>query len=282
MLLSKLFEGVLKNANIDTQKFGELLNAMQFEITDGVGNEFLNEFNKNYFTLEAAQSHPKVAAHYRAITLSPIDEQLESLLPEDLKEGIKSEKSTYDKLRKSLTQLKTKLEAVKETPETKEGVAKLQDEIKNLNKQISDLTEQKEAELLKAKEEAVNPYKQKIRDKAFDSLFFGKQYPSDFPVDVFLATHKSKLTEKLKELNADLRFNEENESFNLFHKGEELPLILNNKPIILADLIDEVGSTNKLYKQSEAAPQPGITKPTNPVKVNSTLMERLEEYSKEI
>ena len=262
MLLSKAITEILKSSGLDPAKHSAIIDAAQFDIPDDSANALLQDFNSNVLTLESAKANGQLAAHFRALSLNPIDTELEKLLLDtpEIAESIKDEKNTYQKITKAIQTAKKKLAESVQTG-NKADQKELKDEIQRLNHEFAQAKSDYENKLKEATIAAETPWKEKIAKRAFNSLFEGKQYPESFNRTASILAHQQLLNEKLNNFGAELVFDYDAEKYVAVQKGNpELPYYHNNQLLNIDSLIDEIGANNNLYKVSE--PTPATKTPT--------------------
>lgn len=279
MLLSKAITEILKSAGLDTAKHSAIIDAAQFDIPDETATALLNDFNSNVLTLESAKANGQLAAHFRALSLNPIDTELEKLLIDtpELAESIKDEKNTYQKITKAIQTAKKKLaESVQSG--NKGEQKELKEEISRLNQEFASAKAEFETKLKEAQFAAETPWKEKIAKRAFNSLFEGKPYPESFNRTASIFAHQQSLNEKLDSMGASLVFDYESEKYVAVQKANpELPFYLNNQLLNIDSLIDEIGANNNLYKVSDSPQSITTPKPTftpHPAKSKNSYMAR--------
>lgn len=286
MLLSKAITEVLKSAGLDVSKHSAIIDASQFEIPDDAANALLSDFNSNVLTVESAKANGQLAAHFRALSLNPIDTELEKLLLDapELAESIKDEKNTYQKINKAISAAKKKLSESVASGQSKADQKELKDELNRLNAELAASKSEIEVKIKEAKLEAEKPWKEKIAKRAFNSLFEGKAYPESFNRTASIFAHQQALTEKLNALGADLVFDYETEKYVAVQKSNpELPFYLNNQLLNIDSMIDEIGANNNLYKVSEPTPSANTPRspqftPTAAKSKNSYMARKAAEY----
>lgn len=260
-------------AGYDKSKLVDLL-SVNAQIPD----DLVSQISSSLMTLDTAKNNPDLKKYFHAQALNGIDAELRNVLseielPDEEKQGIESETSTYKKVSKSLRTIAA-LKDAKANANTKAEKNELQKEIDRLNdevKQAKGLLTQKEQEYNQKLDSTLTQYQ-------IDNILAGKNYAfADLPKEVVTQTAKTLLNSTLSQKG--LQIVRDNDKLKLVRAdAPDLDYRENNTPIHVADFVDRVLAENKMLKVSEAQPNTPVANPTTvtPPQANSAYESALQ------
>ncbi len=251
-----------------------------FELPD----DFVAVLDSKLLTEDSAKNNPALKNHFRANALDAVDKNILSILDEfefdeDSRNEITSAKSTYDKI-PALAKKIRDLEAAKSTA-GKSDKAALQEQINQLNKQISQLSADKD--------KAIQEERTKAQQEITEHIFKHSIEAVDFVTDMFdkptmlqLAEQRVRAAMAAEGAKAVLK----DGALTLVQASDEaLDFYKDNKRVSYNDFRDNVLANAKIVRVPKPAGQTGTpavngnpsTTTTPTVPANNSLLAKVQQ-----
>lgn len=237
--------------------------ADSFEVPD----ELVTALDGKLLTEESAKNNPALKNYFKSQALDAVDKNILTLLDEfevgdEVKQEIAGIKNTYDRI-PALAKKIRDLEAAKGVA-NKGDKAVLQDQINNLNKQIAQITADKDKAILEERTKA----QQEIAEHMFRHSIESVDLVTDiFDKPTMLAIAKKRIEDELKDQGAKVIIKDG--TLTLVQASDEaLDFYKDNKKVTYSDFRDKVLANAKIVKVNNPAGTPGT--PANPGATPST------------
>lgn len=262
MKVSEIIHAQAERVGFDPEKLKEIVSnpALQIEVP----NEFVNAMNTGLLTISEAKINGEIKKHFTGGALRSIDVTIEEMmdeyqLPDDVKGTIKSDPSSYSKLKlftKALSDLKDQHASAAGGDKKK-----LVDQINDMNGQISALKTQMATELSATENKWLN----KFMDTSITSHFEKYDYAMEHvPGNIQAMTARQLMEQKLAEKGGKVKYNDGKIAL-VSATDDALPFTIDNKPVEFNAFADSIVFDNKLAKVKGATvtPPPPGTPPVN-------------------
>jgi len=228
-------------------------------------DDFKTSVNNNLLTIKEAQINGEIKKHFTGVILGSADATINELmdeyqLPDDVKGTLKSEQSTYARIKlfsKALADLKDQ-HATAASGDKK----KLVDQINELNGAITQLKDQMKNELTATE----NKWLSKFMDTSINGHFEKYDYAMEnVPANIQAMTARQLLEQKLTEKGGKLKYIDGKIQL-VSATDDALPFTVDNKPVEFQSFADSIVYDNKLARVKGApivAPPPPQTPPIN-------------------
>lgn len=243
--------------------------ALQVEVPA----DFTSGINTSLLTVSEAKINGEIKKHFTGGALRSIDVTIEEMmdeyqLPDDVKGTIKSDPSSYSKLK-----LFTKALAEKKDQDASAASGdkkKLVDQINDMNSQISSLKTQMTNEL----QATENKWLNKFIDTSIASHFEKYDYAMEnTPASVQAKIARQLMDEYLAEKGGKVKYNDGKIAL-VSATDDALPFTIDNKPVEFNAFADSIVSEHKLIKVKGAPvipPAGGNVPPTNGANPNKII-----------
>lgn len=244
-----------------------------------IDDEFANHVDNNLMSLDGAKNNASLLNHFKPIVLKALDDQY-AILSEELgiADVVGAEKSTYKKLDLLKSKYSSMITELKEKKgKGNDNEAQLTEQIKQLQGQLSKLTEQSKTELDGLK----NAHSNEMNDMLVKFALTGKKYAmKDVPVDVNVLTAKNLLQAELKKASAVIV----NDNGVLKLKQESNPTLdyydSTHKNISFDDFTNQVLANNKLLEVSGGGKDnPPATQPPTPTTIPGGQQNNMSKFN---
>lgn len=219
------------------------------EIQRGIDNNLIN-------LTDAKNNHPQIKSHYQALALTPLDQYIDQALeeygiPEEMREEIKGERSTYKKVPLFAKRIK-ELEAKKANTSDKGDKVQFQKQIDELHEKARKAEEEKQALKIDYENKLLNS---RIGYKLRELTNSYKTVLDTLEPDAKMTAIETLINKALQDKNAKFTF-DENGNFALRQKDDTNFYGDNNQQVNPQQFIDSIMSHNKLLVTA-APPVPG-------------------------
>lgn len=266
MNAGELIHSLAERTGYDTTQLKDLLaNPALSQIT--LPDDLAKQVNTAMLTVSEAKINPEIKKHFAGVHLGSVDATIGELmdeftLPDDVKGEVKSQTSTFERI-KLFTK---KLASLKEEAAHAAGgdKAKLVQEITKLNNDINTMKEAMKAEVSRVDSE----WKGRYTDHLVNSKFTGYEYAMDnVPTDVQASSARILFERNLAAKGGKLKY-EDGQIKLVSATDDALPFTVDNKVVEFDQFADSVVAENKLIKVKGApAPTPTPSPLPSPHKV---------------
>lgn len=262
MNAGELIHSLAERTGFDQSLMKELLEdpyLAKINLPDG----FKTAVSNTLITMNEAKINPEIKKHFAGNLLGSVDAVINDMLdeyamPDDIKTAVKSETSTFERVKlftKSLAKLKEEMASAAGGDK-----AKLVQQINQLNADIAAAKDQLKSEVSKVSGE----WQGKFSDHLVSSKFTGYDYAMEnVPVDVQASSARILFERKLAEKGGKIKF-EEGKLKLVSATDDSLPFTIDNKQVEFDSFADSVVAENKLIKVKGAPavpPTPGNPAP---------------------